>query len=152
MRSCFCLAAALTLAVSAGCSNPNAPASLSGKVTYNGAPVTGGTITFAPTKEGGAFNRPIEQDGSYTMPDMAAGDYTVAIETESINPDKPKKSYGPPGQAGAAAGSTPPGNAMSVTGKYVKIDPKFADAKTSGLTYTVAGGGKQTKDWPLTGS
>jgi len=153
MRSCFCLAAALSLVAAAGCGGkPDAPASISGKVTYNNAPLTGGTITFQP-KEGVPFGRPIEADGTYTMSDITPGDYSVVIETESINPAKPKKTYSGAGQVASTGGSSPPtGPSQATPPTYVKIDTKYGDAKSSGLTVTVTAGGKQTKDFPLTGS
>ena len=147
----------LALLLLAGCGgDPNKATGLAGKVTYNDNPVTGGTITFAP-KEGGAFTRPIGADGTYTSPDMPPGTYTVTVETESLNPDKPKPpAYGPPGgapQAPTAGGTMPTAAAGASAGKYMKIDPKYADPKTSGLSVTVkGGGGAQTQDFPLKGT
>ena len=55
-----CLIAVVMLV---GCkqNNPNAPARVTGKVTYNGSPVTGGNVYFH-TKDGGAIAAPIGGD------------------------------------------------------------------------------------------
>jgi truncated hemoglobin YjbI len=91
---------------------------VSGKVTYKGQPVPGGTITFHP-KEGKAVSAQLQEDGTYSADKVPAGDCTVTVETESVRPtDKPK--------AGAP--------------KYVPIPAKYAGTKTSGLTYNVQKG------------
>jgi hypothetical protein len=156
MRVHLSLTVPLVLLLLAGCGDPNKARGLSGKVTYNNNPVTGGTITLLP-KEGGRFVGTITADGTYLVPDVAPGTYTVTIETESINPDKPKAAgSSPPGAQGSSPGpgaSMPAGGAGSApTGKYVKIDLKYADPTTSGLSVTVkGGGGGQTENFPLTG-
>jgi hemoglobin len=58
-----------------------AGAEVSGKITYNGKPVAGGTITFVPVE--GKSSKPItadvNEDGSYSVKKPPLGDYIVTI-------------------------------------------------------------------------
>ena len=159
------IAAVMVLGCKQG--NPNAPARVTGQVTYNGSPVTGGNVYFHP-KEGGAIPAPIGPDGRYTAFDILDGEMVVTVETESINPDKkqpeyrgykgggPSKMYG--GKAGGGAVvpkgkgmemSPAPESSPGVNTKYMKIPAKYADPKTSGLTVTLVKG-EQTHNIDLT--
>jgi len=142
------------LFLASGCGpSGGTPGKVYGKVTYKGAPVTGGGISFV-TKEGAQYGGAIEPDGTYSAADLPTGDLTVAISTETLNPDKPSLTYGPPGQAaqpnagttGAPAGAA---GAHVKQGTYVKIPAKYGDAKTSCLTITVTTGSVK-KDFDLT--
>jgi hypothetical protein len=152
LKGALVLALPLCLVVAIGCdkANPHAPASVSGKVTYKGEPVTGGTITFHPKTEGPSPTTTINADGTYTITDSPAGDFTVTVETESINPSKKAPQYPGAGKAGGATTSSPmPGSPpTAAAGKYVKIPQKYADPKTSTLTAKL-GAGKQTVNFTL---
>jgi hypothetical protein len=152
LKGRFALILPLCLVVGFGCEkNPNAPSTVSGKVTYKGAPVPGGDITFTPEKQGPPYSRPLGPDGSFSLTDVPAGKYDVTIETESINPDHKQPAYRKPG-GGAAAGGPPigpiPAGANVPTAKYVKIPAKYANVKTSGLTATI--GDNKPKEFDLT--
>jgi hypothetical protein len=152
-----------------GCQrNPNAPASVNGKVTYNGGPVTGGSVSFH-FKDGVRFDAPIRGDGTYLAIDIPAGDATVTVETESINPANKKTDYNSPPGAGMKAGmygkGAAPKPSAGGSGKgakmspapdgaggdsvYMKIPPKYADKEKSGLTVAIKEG-KQTSNFELT--
>jgi len=149
-----------------GSSNPNAPAKVHGSVTYNGSPVSGGTVTFH-TKDGIPMTFPIDSDGNYTAPDIAEGEMVVTVETESVNPDANKMqeykggtsgmaskmdgmaNYGKGGSGAAPGGGgvKGPGQQMGPTPegfqshtKYVKIPAKYSDKATSGLSVTLKKG------------
>ena len=154
--------------VAAGCGKGTADgrAKLSGKVTYNGAPVTGGMIYFHAAG-GPTYSAALRPDGTYLLPDVLPGDMTVTIDTESLNP----KTSGPDPKGRSVAPVTGPGggkgqgspsammrNMMSKppegvnaapAGAYVKIPAKYADRAKSGLSVTVTGG-SQTKNFELT--
>jgi len=70
--------------------NPNAPANVTGKVTYKGSPVKGGNLTFHPSG-GGVYSFTIRPDGTYSATDMPDGEMAVTINTESLNPAKKEK-------------------------------------------------------------
>jgi hypothetical protein len=137
----------LFLVLASGCTrNPGAPASLSGKVTYKGTAVTGGTVTVH-TKDGAGYSIPIKPDGTYSGTDLPAGDMVLTVETESVNKDKKTPVYG--GRAGGQSMSPVPEGVKAGGGGYVKIPAKYADKAKSGLTVTLSKG-KQTKDLELT--
>jgi hemoglobin len=87
---------------------------VSGKVTYKGKPLPAGTVAFH-SKDGKAISTKLSEDGTYAAEKVPAGEYNLAVETDS------------------AKGSP----------KYVAIPAKYADPKTSGLTYTVKKGKQQ---------
>jgi len=145
-----------------GKGNPNAPASVSGNVTYKGAPVPAGSISFV-TKAAGTYSAYLQPDGSYSGSDWPAGDVIVIVETESVNPNVKKEEY-----KGAKKSNPIPGAATITSSKgmkpgprpdsagppgappaYVKIPSKYAKQETSPLKFTIVAG-KQTKDWELT--
>jgi hypothetical protein len=130
-----------------GCNkgNPNAPSSVSGKVTYNNEPVTAGNVKFY-TSEGAEYNCAIKPDGTYSGTDMPAGDLVVVIETESANKDIKKPTYGGGGGMQSPVGK--PGESAQGGGAYVKIPKKYSDKKTSGLKETLSKG-KNTKNFDL---
>jgi len=161
------LAVPLFLAVaSAGCNTSNSPATASGKFTYQGQPVTAGSVTFYPvatksTEQGGLgiFTYPLKADGTYSGTDLPVGEYVVTVETESANPDRKLRQAVQPGGGGKAdpaadyqkkmqeRGQIPSGPAN--TGPYVKIPPKYADKKTSTLKATLTKG-SNTNNFDLT--
>ncbi len=99
---------------------------IQGKVTYNGKPLTGGTLTLVSTDKQ-THSADIDAAGTYQLKELAPGDYTVAVETESI---KPKENPKPPDdEKPAKAGQA-----------YVKIPAKYGDAEKSGLTVKVQKG------------
>lgn len=76
------LATACLTAIGLGCSSP-APVptgDVQGKVTFKGAPVTEGTITFLNPKEGGNGEGKLGPDGTYTLTGkLNVGDYVVVV-------------------------------------------------------------------------
>jgi hypothetical protein len=140
----------LALALVCGCNrgNPHSRSSVSGKVTYNNQPVTGGTVTFIP-KEGPVYMRPIEASGTYTATEIPAGDYTVTIETESANKAHKQPQYG--GNRGAKMTMSPaPEGAPAGAGEYVKIPAKYGDKAKTPLKDVNVIDGRNTKDFELT--
>jgi hypothetical protein len=165
-----CLIAAILALV--GCQsggNNQFPAKVSGKVTYNGALVTGGTITFHGG-DGTPYEEAITPEGTYKFVNLPEGTMTVTIETESFNPNKKQEAYrsGGGGQAamyaksgGGGGGrvdkSAPKGGAPkspylgepSGGPVYVKIPDKYRDKAKSGLSVTLKKG-DQTQNFELT--
>jgi hypothetical protein len=129
----------LALVLAFGCSkkNPNAPSSVSGKVTYKGAPVPAGTITFSSPK-GAKYPSALAPDGTYTAVDLPSGDMGVTVETESV---KGKKATGPlAAKMSKMMGPVPDYAKNAPKGEYVKIPLKYADPKTSPLKTTLKDG------------
>lgn len=149
----------LSLALIAGCSSDkSAPAKLSGTVTYNGAPVTGGMLSFYTNA--GVYPAAISSDGTYSVADIPTGDMVVTVDTEMLNPGIKKQTYsgknsgGGGGMYGKAAGRgsaapkgakqetspAPEGAEQPSPGNYVKIPRDYADKNKSPLKITVERG------------
>lgn len=95
---------ALTLA---GCGP--APGTLSGKVTLDGKPLPGGTVTLQSKSGGQSATAEISENGEYSV-NTFAGDYTIVVTTEYL-----KGQSGPqmqmPGGMGGPGGGRPGGGA-----------------------------------------
>jgi len=144
----FLLSLPLLLILASGCgTSKTASASLSGKVSYGGAPVTAGTVTFYG-KDGGTYPMAIGSDGSYFASELPPGEGALTVETESAN-KKNAQTYGGRGGKGMAMSPKPEGSGGTETGPYVKIPAKYAAKETSNLTVTIARG-KNTHDLNLT--
>jgi hypothetical protein len=116
-----------------GCGDP--VSEISGKVTFNSAIVKGGNVTFvSPGKA--SVSAQISEDGSYTASNVPYGDVKIAVDTESLNPNKKAKvpKYGPPPGQSAPQGF---GSGEDATKRYVRIPLTYAKPDESGLTLTV---------------
>jgi hypothetical protein len=154
---------ALLVLLAFGCSskNPNAPASLHGKVTYKGSPVPAATITLISSAEGhGRYTMHADGNGFYGGSDLPAGECVVTVETPPPPATSGKKiQYGGPGrgfdpgayqkimeQRGVAPKHS---EADSAPAPYVKIPPIYAKPETSPLRVNLSAG-DQKKDLELT--
>jgi hypothetical protein len=142
---------ALVLVLGFGCgTSTRTGAKISGNVKINGKPVTAGSVTIYPS-EGGAYSTPIQKDGSYEYGGLPVGEVAFSVETETVNPNRPKPSqYG--GKGGAGNVSPMPKDvqpaAQTETGAYVKIPAKYATKETANLTATLKAGAN-TQDLEL---
>ncbi len=153
------------LLLAAGCGPAHPASTVSGKVTYKGEPLNGGTIKLYPdvTPTAGGYDNSfliaIKPDGTFTATNVPTGKMTVTIETQpphvrgqngpKIDPTthlpegmKPPPDFDP-SQVKAAPGAAPPATNLMV------IPSKYANPRTSGLTWDIQPG-KQTKDFELT--
>ena len=118
----FCLA--LPLATLVGCGGGTG-AKVSGKVTANGQPVTGGTLNFIPTEAGGVpASGAVQSDGAYTLTTQGAAGATVG---------KNNISYVPPA---STAGSSPEGRPPPPP-PYTGLQPKPAEVEVKAGTNTI---------------
>ncbi len=98
---------------------------LSGKVTFNGKPVTGGVIRLTGA-DGAGIGTEITLDGGYKFKFVKPGEYAVTVDTEGLNnPTKPNPAY-------------------------VMLPAKFRDPKTSALKIEVKKG-ESTQDIDING-
>ena len=146
LRSLAAVGACFALSALLGCGgggNGN-KASLSGKVTYNNARVTGGTLSLIPTSgasTGVPFPITIKPDGSFDVGDAPLGPMKVTIETDSVSSAAP--GYNMPGGANMP-------NAPKETGpvaKKVVIPEKYAKPDTTPLTWDTSK--EKTKNFNL---
>ncbi len=131
-RSLASAAACLALTALVGCGpgggGGSGKATISGKVTYQGAPVTGGTLTLYDDK-GSPYPVGIKADGTFNVSDVPIGQMGVGIDTGSAAP--PASSAG----GGQAA-------------PHVDIPPQYKNPQSSGLTWDIKAG-KNTKNFDL---
>jgi hypothetical protein len=127
----------------AGCSSRG---TVTGKVTYKGAPLPVGRVTFVLSNGSGGTGE--IKDGVYTAIQVPTGPAKVTVEI-------PQAGRGMPAGHGVPANANLPPeaqkmmeNARGGDPKTPKIPPKYADPDGSGLTYTVKGG-TQTYDIDL---
>lgn len=119
--------AALITVCLVGC-GPKAPVdenrtTVTGTVTFNGAPLKAGNISFDSTKSGMSSSVSIGEDGRYGTNRVPIGPNVVTIETDSLR-------YGSPHL-------------------YVKIPGKFADPSKSGFTIDVKAGINENVNFEL---
>src|SRR6516165_7184488 len=74
------LVSLLICSLAAGCGKPKG--SVSGKVTYQGKPLTAGMVTFSPEK-GAAVNSPIDGEGNYRVENVPVGTAKISVRSES---------------------------------------------------------------------
>lgn len=178
MRGCLCLACVF-LATANGCSKGVSlkTVPVTGKVTLDGKPLSGATVTFLQASpgadgSGGAPSSGITgADGSYKLITMASGrdivdgappgNYKVSVTKQSsapaappggppINTNDPEKMQKmSPEELNKMRGGAPPGEAPASTPKP-EIPLRYSNVDTSGFAATVGASGTQTFDFPLT--
>jgi hypothetical protein len=72
------------MAVAGGCSSAERPATVTGTVTFDGKPVTGGTIGFIPA-DGRPYQGDIQADGSYRVENVPLGECIVIINPPAVD-------------------------------------------------------------------
>jgi hypothetical protein len=134
----------------AGCAKPTG--SVSGKVSYKGAPLKGGHVIFLKADNQSVW-ADIGEDGSYSFEKITAGPVQIGVETSSLKPpvNRPGQPAGgarrysaPPGEENPNKAPDPEANFK----RYVAIPEKYETPQSSGLTYDVKSG-KQEHDIPL---
>jgi hypothetical protein len=127
-----CLPAVILLAGACGCGNT---ATVTGKVTYQGRPVTYGSVIFL-SADNTACEGVIEPDGSYTVQGVHAGDVKIGVISRDpskgrsvLRGEKPAR----PGKAGGAPRKPPPEG-------WFPLPTRFEDPASSGLGCTIASG------------
>jgi hypothetical protein len=136
-----------------GCSkgNVNAPARVSGKLTYKNQPIRAGAMKLY-TPDGVSYAAQIDPDGTYAATDVPTGELIVTVETEFLNPGKKGPKGGEAARRMKAAQSQmqqPAGLVEKPSEHYIKIPSKYANPKTSPLTVTLTSG-RQVHDFDLT--
>ena len=126
-----------------GCGGTPQSGTISGTVTFQGTPITMGSVTFLCEKATPKVHNSSIELGKYSFKNVPLGPVKVIIQS-SPPPDAAPKVLPPKG-----AESTMPKEVPIIKGPYVKIPAKYTREETSGLTYTVIGG-DQKKDFELT--
>jgi hypothetical protein len=164
-RTRWCAAGFLVSALLlTGCSQP--VGSVTGKVTYNGKPLKGGSVTFVSDEGGQSASGEIGETGTYTVPKILGGKYKVCVDTSYLSPTQQvgggytgsggskgrppsaappaPKASGPPPGAEVPEGYTPsnPAEMAAATAakKYVQIPEKYKTPEKTDLVFTFEGG------------
>ncbi|MBA3483821.1 MAG: hypothetical protein H0T51_18610 [Pirellulales bacterium] len=125
--SCVALVAAALSPAFLGCGpkphvDPNRT-TVSGAITFDGAPLKAGSITFDSTQTGIGTTIMIREGGRYITDRVPLGPNIVTIETESLLLGSP--------------------------GLYIKIPAEYADPSKSGLTVDIKPGVNENVDFAL---
>jgi hypothetical protein len=125
-----------TLAVFLAVGCGPASGTIKGKVKYGDANLKAGHVSFVSEDGSQTGHSRIAEDGTYTIEKMPIGPVKISVETQTlVTASKARKNEPPPGQA------RPGGSQDDESAKLaIPIPPKYADPKTSGLTYTVTSG------------
>jgi hypothetical protein len=121
--------------------------SVSGKVTYKGQLVKGGTVTFFGADNWTSSCR-IGEDGTYTILKVPPGQVKITVETQTAKPNPmASRMPKPPKDTPMPEGSmyTTQGQAD----RDVPIPEQYADKERSGLTYEEKKGDKQVHNIEL---
>lgn len=130
-----------------GCGSGVSVQPVTGKVTLDGAPIKGATVTFSPVEGGGgkAAAGIADADGLFKLSDMGsgtegavAGEYQVGVLWFKPSPDSSNAT----GESGGGE-SVQKDDAKSragVSGPDSLLPTAYQDPKTSGLTATVVKG------------
>jgi hypothetical protein len=157
----LCCAGAALLACLAvwGCKGGPAgqtePTGLTGKVTYNGNPVTGGVLKFYfPNMANNqpVSRTPIKEDGSYSTKGIPVGKLKVVVDTavvKAVEEQRGRMAAQPPPKPIKDAPAPPSGGMMPRSmGIYVEIPAKYTSPKRTPLSVEIHEG-DQTKDFNL---
>ncbi|MDD3587968.1 MAG: Ig-like domain-containing protein [Thermoguttaceae bacterium] len=116
LKKIFALLLVATFVCFAGCGpKPEPTATVTGKVTCAGKPVTVGTVSFYDANKGAGASATIGADGTFTASKVAYGDYQIGVMPPDLAPEQ----------------------AMTPEVKNFPVPAKFRDGTTSGLTCKV---------------
>jgi hypothetical protein len=129
----------LCLGVTA-CGPADAPrASVSGKISYKGTPLTTGSIAFV---NGDTVASAKIEKGQYTVERAAIGPNKIGVTTPSAGATQQMQKQSQQKVEGKSFSGEAPAEVVSIPGSYSNPD-------ASGLTYTVTSDSKQTYDIDL---
>ncbi len=144
---CGCLSLGLLAGTMSCTKNPHGTehVEVSGKVLFNGKPLPGGRVMFAAIKDGFAASAPIDENGTYQIK-APIGEVLISVDNRMFQARGGAK----PGQERhPKRPDSQEEKAEPIKGRrYVPIPERYANADTSGLTYTVKPG-PQTHDIEL---
>src|SRR5438105_4200207 len=126
------VACAACLVCACGCGWRNA--TVHGKVTLGGRPVTYGSIILA-SPDGTARSAALEPDGSYKVEGMRAGEIRVAV----LTPD-PARSLRGKRLTGPGMRGTPMAKSDTPGPRWTRVPDKYANPATSGITHVLSAG------------
>jgi hypothetical protein len=146
----ICCLIALGCVIGCGSKNPLGVVKVTGKVTMDGQPVSGAQITFIP-KSGGSgtlCGATTDSEGVYSLMTPSAGEAKGAVPGEyEITIIKITQEASPEDSIPSEERTTPTSQAPPKIIKHLPM--KYEKTSTSGLSETVAKGGKNVFDFDL---
>jgi hypothetical protein len=150
--------AALALLTLSGCGRTG---TVTGKVTLDGQPLKAGTVAFSSADGKKRTSSAPITDGQFTLTKVPTGPGTFTVNTSEVSDylEKTERAAHPPGTE-----KMKPAERQQIQQTFQKeltpdmekrfkgaqlVPPKYANPKTSGLTFTVQSG-SQNHDLPLT--
>ena len=133
------------LLAGAGCTQQG---TVTGKVSYKGKKIPGGTVDFMTVAGGHVVHGNIDRDGNFTVSKVPPGMVKIAVHAAVPPPAPPggmKRPAGGPMQMPAASTMMEGADRPLDPSEYVKVPEKYTDIENSGLTYDVTPG-PQTHD------
>jgi hypothetical protein len=139
LKACAGLAVLALFVPASGCGPGEA--NVTGKITYKGAPVPNGSVTFHGENDW-AQSAWIDPNGNYTITGAPVGPVKVTVVSS-----QPRNA---PAMGGPKSVANHPGDkgAKAAPAAGVALPEKYKDPDQSGLTYTLANG-EQSIDIPL---
>jgi hypothetical protein len=119
----------------AGCKGGELPAAVSGKVSYQGKPVTSGVVVLVGADGKASTTGAVGPDGTYCIAQAPAGTVRVAFDN-------------PPPQR-VAPGDPEARDAAQAAARYVPTPLQYRDAAQSGLTLELKRGTNPNRDIEL---
>jgi hypothetical protein len=143
----LCVLALFLLVGTSGCLKSG---KITGKVTYDGKPVTVGIVSFHPDK-GKAVETEIAEDGTFTLEKVPAGPGTFTVSTSAQAKERknlrqgmqmPGGGKGPPGGMAKELEEMQEENKKRLARleKMVEVPEKYSKKEESGQTYTATSG------------
>jgi hypothetical protein len=153
IRDCGGLLLLGLLLLLTGCGpNIKARATVKGKVTFAGVPLSTGSVMFHG-KNNFLGSASIDKDGNYVMNDAPLGEVKITVTVSKLPPGGIERMKYGPVKDGKSVDPEGSGRNIPIMGtmpsRYVPISDKYASVETSGLTYTVQKG-EHTHDITLT--
>jgi hypothetical protein len=109
---------------------------VSGKVTFQGKPLTSGTVLFH-CADGSVAHALLASDGSYAIPNVPPGEAKITVKSHGPVP------LGMIRGASKAPGGKPPPKELPAALKFVPIPAAYGDPAQSGLALVVQGGSQR---------
>jgi hypothetical protein len=129
--SLACLLAAFGSLFAAGCGADTT--TLSGTVTFNGRPVTGGSVSlYCADKQ--IVRGIIDADGRYSIPNVPFGTAVITVQSHTFVPAGMQLQQKLPESVNSPA---PPALAGETAKKATPIPPRYSHPEESGLTVDV---------------
>ena len=130
------------LALTEGCAGTGRStehATVTGQVTHNGKPLTGGSISFVATVGGWVSGGVIDESGNYSV-SAPLGEVKISIDNSMLMKGGNKGAMMMKGGGGAGKPRDDAATPVAPKGTYMKISAKYHSFEASGLTYTVTKG------------